>query len=106
MKRTSVESRFLKLPCTTFCLTVFIGAIATLFSPHLTAQDLPSTNQDYWAVEDAKARAQLPLYKVIPAAKTEELTPANGYPKRDTFLTWHRSHGDNSGIRYSALESD
>src|SRR5208282_3840080 len=31
------------------------------------------------------------------------LTPANGYPKRKTFLTWQRSHGDNSGARYSAL---
>jgi quinoprotein glucose dehydrogenase len=62
------------------------------------------TNQDYWAVEDAAARAKLPLYLTIPAARPEELTPANGYPKRDTFLTWHRSHGDNSGARYSALD--
>jgi quinoprotein glucose dehydrogenase len=31
------------------------------------------------------------------------LTPANGYPKKKTFLTWQRSHGDNSGMRYSAL---
>jgi quinoprotein glucose dehydrogenase len=63
-----------------------------------------STNQDYWAVEDAAAREKLPLYFTIPAAKPGELTPANGYPKRDTFLTWHRSHGDNSGARYSALD--
>jgi quinoprotein glucose dehydrogenase len=62
------------------------------------------TNQNYWAVEDAAAREKLPLYFTIPAAKPEELTPANGYPKRDTFLTWHRSHGDNSGARYSALD--
>ncbi len=53
-----------------------------------------STNQNYWAIEDAAAREKLPLYFTIPAAKPEELTPANGYPKRDTFLTWHRSHGD------------
>lgn len=58
---------------------------------------------DYWAVEDARARAALPLYQVIPAAKPDELTPANGYPKRETFLTWQRSHGDNGGMRYSAL---
>ena len=59
---------------------------------------------DYWAVEDAKAREKLPLYEMIPAARPEELTPANGYPKRETFLSWHRSHGDNGGTRYSALD--
>ena len=63
-----------------------------------------STNQKYWAVEDAAAREKLPLYLTIPAAKPEELTPANGYPKRKTFLTWHRSQGDNGGLRYSALD--
>ncbi len=60
--------------------------------------------KDYWAVEDAAERERLPLYQTIPAAKPEELTPANGYPKRETFLTWHRSHGDNGGMRYSALD--
>ncbi|HLH56125.1 MAG TPA: PQQ-binding-like beta-propeller repeat protein [Verrucomicrobiae bacterium] len=59
---------------------------------------------DYWAVEDPKEREKLPLYKIIPAAKPEELTPANGSPKPETFLTWHRSHGDNGGMRYSALD--
>src|ERR1043166_178762 len=63
-----------------------------------------STNHDYWAVEDTHERKKLPLYKTIPAARPEELTPANGYPKPETFLTWHRSHGDNGGMRYSALE--
>jgi quinoprotein glucose dehydrogenase len=62
-----------------------------------------STNHDYWAVEDAKEREKLPLYKVIAAAKPGELTPANGFPKPESFLTWHRSHGDNGGMRYSAL---
>ena len=57
---------------------------------------------DYWAVEDAQERERLPLYQVIPAARPEELTPANGWPKRGTYLTWHRSHGDNGGTRYSA----
>ena len=63
-----------------------------------------ATNQSYWAVEDAKEREKLPLYQTIPAAKPEELTPANGYPKGKTFQTWHRSHGDNGGMRYSALD--
>ena len=58
----------------------------------------------YWAVEDPKEREKLPLYQTIPAARPEELTPANGFPKRGTFLTWHRSHGDNGGTRYSALD--
>jgi quinoprotein glucose dehydrogenase len=59
---------------------------------------------DYWAVEDAKEREKLPLYKIIPAARSDQLTPANGCPKPETFLTWHRSHGDNGGMRYSALD--
>ena len=67
------------------------------------AQPAGSTRHDYWAVEDPKEREKLPLYKIIPAAKPDELTPANGYPKPETFLTWHRSHGDNGGMRYSAL---
>src|SRR6266436_8350830 len=67
-----------------------------------TAPDI-STNRDYWAIEDAKEREKLPLYKIIPAARPDELTPANAYPKPETFLTWHRSHGDNGGMRYSAL---
>jgi quinoprotein glucose dehydrogenase len=58
----------------------------------------------YWAVEDAAEREKLPLYQIIPAAKPDELTPANGFPKRETYLTWHRSHGDNGGTRYSALD--
>src|SRR5215831_12913565 len=71
----------------------------------LTAAAQPSSaNHDYWAVEDPKEREKLPLYKTIPAAKPEELTLANGCPKRETFLTWHRSHGDNGGMRFSALD--
>jgi quinoprotein glucose dehydrogenase len=81
------------------CIT-FLAAGAVALSAF--AQDA-QTNHDYWAVEDANAREKLPMYKIIPAAKPEELTPANGYPKPETFLTWHRSHGDNGGMRYSAL---
>ena len=72
--------------------------IAAQSSPAVSAQ-----KHDYWAVEDPNEREKLPLYKTIPAAKPEELTPANGLPKDETFLTWHRSHGDNGGRRYSAL---
>jgi quinoprotein glucose dehydrogenase len=79
------------------CRTIFCAA---LFCASFSRGD--STN--YWAVEDAAARARLPLYQVIPAAKPEELTPANGFPKGKTFSTWERSHGDNSGMRYSTLQ--
>ena len=63
----------------------------------------PALPSKYWALEDAKEREKLPLYQTIPAAKPEELTAANGFPKRETYLTWHRSHGDNGGTRFSAL---
>jgi quinoprotein glucose dehydrogenase len=62
------------------------------------------TWKDYWAVEDPAEREKLPLHQTIPAAEPHELTSANGYPNRETFLTWHRSHGDNGGTRYSALD--
>ena len=58
----------------------------------------------YWVIEDAAERAKLPEYRTIPAALPSELTPANGFPKRETFRNWQRSHGDNSGARYSALD--
>jgi len=66
-----------------------------------TTTEVPSK---YWAVEDPKEREKLPLYQTIPAATPEDLTPANGFPKRETYLTWHRSHGDNGGTRFSALD--
>jgi glucose dehydrogenase len=87
-----------------------IWAIVLFLSLSTVAQQAPQTasigsaKHDYWAVEDAEVREKLPLYKIIPAARPEELTPANGYPKPETFLTWHRSHGDNGGMRYSALK--
>jgi quinoprotein glucose dehydrogenase len=68
------------------------------------AAETPAKSNDYWAVEDRAARESLPLYTTIAAAQPGELTPANGLPKRKTFLTWQRSHGDNSGMRYSALD--
>ena len=63
---------------------------------------VPSTK--YWAVEDPKERERLPLYQTIPAAAPEELTPANGFPQREIYRNWHRSHGDNGGTRFSALD--
>jgi glucose dehydrogenase len=53
-------------------------------------------------VEDAVARAALPEYKFIPAAKPDELSPATAVP-REQFGHWNRSQGDNGARRYSAL---
>ena len=83
------------------CACCALALLSASFLPRCLAVD--PTN-DYWAVESAAAREKLPLYQVIPAARPEELTPANGCPRRETFLTWHRSHGDNGGTRYSALD--
>ncbi|HXG46779.1 MAG TPA: PQQ-binding-like beta-propeller repeat protein [Methylomirabilota bacterium] len=68
------------------------------------ATDSAGRDPRYWTVEDAAAREKLPLYQIIPAAKPEELTPANGLPGREVYRTWHRSHGDNGGTRFSALD--
>ncbi|HEX4122777.1 MAG TPA: PQQ-binding-like beta-propeller repeat protein [Verrucomicrobiae bacterium] len=79
-------------------IAFFLGAGVT---DRLGRASAKETN--YWSVESAEAREKLPLYQIIPAAKPDELTPANGFPKGKTFLTWERSHGDNGGMRYSAL---
>ena len=39
----------------------------------------------------------------IPAAKPEELTPANGWPKLEDFRNWTRSLGGPTSNRFSAL---
>jgi quinoprotein glucose dehydrogenase len=96
----SLSERFFSDSC---LLGLTVAAIVTVFAPSGLAQESSWTNDDYWVVEDSEARAKLPLYQVIPAAKPEELTRANGFPKGQTFLTWERSHGDNGGMRYSAL---
>lgn len=87
-------------------LCAVLGLLTGLFpiNGHTqTAAPAPATN-DYWSVEDPAARAALPMFQTIPAATPEELTPANGYPHRKTFTTWHRSHGDNAGTRFSAFD--
>ena len=58
---------------------------------------------NYWAIEDAEARKQLPEYKVIPAATVDELTPSNRLPFREDYRDWPRSHGDAYSSRYSGL---
>src|SRR5580704_13893827 len=87
-----------------FLKNCLLAGASAVLATTVPAQETASTNQDYWSVEDSKARESLPLYQVIPAAKPDELTRANGFPKGKTFSTWERSHGDNSGMRYSALK--
>jgi len=52
----------------------------------------------------------LPLYQVIPAARAEELTAANGWSYREdasggqsSDADWGRSHGNEGCTRYSPL---
>lgn len=54
-------------------------------------------------VEDPAARAALPEFQFIPAAKTSELTPAAAVPL-EPFGRWTRSQGDNGARRYSTLK--
>jgi len=44
-----------------------------------------------------------PEFYVIPAAKTEELTRANGWPKSEDFRRWDRSLGGPTSNRFTAL---
>src|SRR5262245_60813424 len=68
------------------------ASLSTLVAVHLCAQSL----------DDPRARAALPEFKIIPAAKPEELTPAAGIPM-EPFARWTRSQGDNGARRYSSL---
>jgi quinoprotein glucose dehydrogenase len=54
-------------------------------------------------LEDPVARAALPEFKVVSAAKPEELTPAADIGMAQ-FASWTRSHGDNGARRYSTLK--
>jgi quinoprotein glucose dehydrogenase len=52
--------------------------------------------------DDPKERAALPEFKIIPAARADELTPAAEIDAAP-FGRWTRSQGDNGARRYSAL---
>jgi quinoprotein glucose dehydrogenase len=53
-------------------------------------------------VEDAAARAALPEFQIIPAAKPADLAPAAPLDLAP-FANWSRSQGDHGSRRYSAL---
>ena len=54
-------------------------------------------------VEDAAARAALPEFKTIPAARADELAPAARIDPAP-FARWTRSQGDDGARRYSSLK--
>jgi len=54
--------------------------------------------------EEIRHGVARPEFLVIPAAKTSELTPANGYPRKEVFRQWHRSHGDATNSSFSLLD--
>jgi len=58
---------------------------------------------EMWAVEDAAARAALPEFRELPAAPVAELTVAAGWPRAESMTNWHRSLGDATSSRFSAL---
>jgi quinoprotein glucose dehydrogenase len=62
----------------------------------------PQGTTESATVENARERALLPEFKVIPAASPKELTPAITLPA-DRFGTWTRSQGDQGSRRYSSL---
>jgi quinoprotein glucose dehydrogenase len=45
-----------------------------------------------------------PEYRVIPAARPETLTPANGLPKESSWREWSRSLGGPTSNRFSSLD--
>jgi len=96
MKRLSDCPGF---PLRRFLVRFFSAAAAAILAGgSLSADDLPAL-----VVEDALARAALPEFKVIPAARPEELTPANEIDP-GPFGLWNRSQGDDGARRYSNLD--
>jgi len=55
-------------------------------------------------LEDAAERSRLPEYVDVPAAPTEELTPALPPDPSDQHVEWARSQSDAANTRYSALD--
>lgn len=73
-------------------------------APATPAALAAANRSNYWSVEDAAARAALPMYKTIPAAAPSELTPSNGWPDKSEYADWYRSHGNDACTRYSPLD--
>jgi hypothetical protein len=48
----------------------------------------PKKVPDHWAIESTCEREKLPLYKTIPAAKPQEFTSENSFPRGDAFVAF------------------
>jgi len=79
-----------------------ISRLALAFAALSTARaaDIPSARAD--TIEDAAARAALPEFQYLPAAKPTDLAPAAPLDLAP-FSGWSRSQGDNGSRRYSTL---
>ena len=82
----------------------WIAGLFCLVSQAAEPEERASANA--WRMEDPGARAGMPLYRVIPAAKDHALTPASTNEINSKFSTgdWHRSHGGNANQRFSPLD--
>jgi quinoprotein glucose dehydrogenase len=78
-------------------LALTLAVAATL---HATARSAPAPHS--YEIEDAAARATLPEFQIIPAAKAADLAPAAATDLAQ-FSQWPRSQGDNGSRRYSTL---
>ena len=67
-----------------------IGSLRFFISASLgiAGASLLAEGPDYWAIESAAEREKLPLYKVIPAAAPDELTPAGNWPDEADYMNW------------------
>ena len=90
-----------------YVISVSIGTL--LGAEGVTGQQIDARNSqpdgsiDYWAIESEQARLALPEFKTIPPISPENLTLSKKKFSREDHLTWERSLGDSSSIRYSGL---
>ena len=82
----------------------WIAGLFCLVSQAAEPEERASANA--WRMEDPGARAGMPLYRVIPAARDHALTPASTNEINSKFSTgdWHRSHGGHANQRFSPLD--
>jgi len=61
-------------------------------------------HRDYWTIEDASIRANLPKFKIIPGKKENFLPGKKIENIKVNLSNWTRSHGDHSSMRFSGLD--
>jgi len=83
-------------------LALFTAALLVLSVVDPEVAKAGSAQEKAPDAEDSSLREKLPLYKVIPAAKESELTPASRKDPRDE-TTWSRSNANAANTRYSRL---